>query len=110
MASHDEETMSYMMYMKSLLWHPSHNVRTSTTTLPVEAVIPYPHLPFSAHLVIQRELRIVILLWIPCILALITGRESAMPSCAYPGFPGILFLWIPVPPASFHFSYIRFTT
>ncbi len=35
-------------------------------------------------------LRIVILLWIPCILTLITGMESVMPSCAYSGFPGIL--------------------
>ncbi len=42
-----------------------------------------------AHPVIQVEFKIVILLWIQCILALITGRESVIPSCAYPGFPGI---------------------
>ncbi len=38
----------------------------------------------------QREFTILILLWIQCILASITRRESVMPSCACPGFPGIL--------------------
>ncbi len=44
---------------------------------------------YSAHFA-YRGLRIVILLWIPCIIALIRGSKSIMPSCAYPGFPGIL--------------------
>ncbi len=78
--------------------HSSHHVRTPMISLAVEAAMPYPHFPFLfskdisffAHLVIQGELRFVILLWIPYVLALITGRESVVSSCAYPGFTGIL--------------------
>ncbi len=100
MASQDDGTILYITYIKSPLFeHPSHHGRTPMTTLPVEAAMPYQHFPFffflvwdfcSWHCVIQGGLRIVNLLWIPCILALIKGKESVMPSCAYSGIPEIL--------------------
>ncbi len=75
-------------------------VRTLMTTLPVEVAMPYPHFHFlilifflidwnfshSTHLVIKGKFRLVILLWIPSILVLITVRESVIPSYVYPGF------------------------
>ncbi len=91
--------------MSNLLFygHPSHYVRTLNTTLPVKMACHTQIFFFSffglgfpfctpCH---TGGLRIIILLWIPCILALITGRKSVMPSGAYSEFLGILLCGFP---------------
>ncbi len=91
-------------------WHPSHDVRTLMTTLPLKAAMPYLHFPFfifpmdwdffhSALLVIDGDFRNKILLWIQCILALITGREGYA-QLWFPWIPKNPSLWIFMPPVS----------
>ncbi len=82
--------------------HTSQNVRTLMITLPVEIAMSCPHSTFLGGIGFlfctpchTGGLRIVILLWIPCIIALIAVRESVMPSCAYCGFLGILLCGFP---------------
>ncbi len=76
--------------------HTSHHVRILMFILPVESSHAIPTFSFFGigflfcTLCHTGGLRIVILLLIPCIPTLITGRESVMPCCANPGFTGIL--------------------
>ncbi len=110
------------MYIKyPLFGHTSHHVRTLMITLPVDAAIPYPHLPFFSffggrdtvsilHTLSYRGSSIVILLldtMYPCV----DYREGECYTQLWlPWIPRNPPLWIPVPPVCLPFSGVRFTT
>ncbi len=82
------------MYISNFLASFSQCENSDDHTLCDRAML-YPHFRFyfldcDFFFLIQEKFTLVILIWIHCIWSSITERESVMPSCAYPGFMGIL--------------------